>query len=121
MQTPVVSDKPANVANSSLPRFKLLTMSFQLTCPNCGKRSVNEFTFKSEYLQRPDAEASFAEWADYVYLRQNRKGKQVEWWYHRTGCQSWFLVERDTTNNVDHRSFWLKDWDGSVRPGNGNE
>ncbi len=93
-------------------------MSFQLTCPNCGKRSVNEFTFKSEYLQRPDAEASFAEWADYVYLRQNRKGKQVEWWYHRTGCQSWFLVERDTTNNVDHRSFWLKDWDGVATEGN---
>ena len=28
-------------------------MSYQLNCPNCGKRAVSEFTFRSEYLKRP--------------------------------------------------------------------
>ena len=82
-------------------------MSFQLTCPNCGKRPVAEFAFKSEYQVRPDADAEFKEWGDYIFLRENNKGMQMEWWFHLSGCQSWFLVERNTTNNTDHRSFWL--------------
>lgn len=84
-------------------------MSFQLNCPNCGKRSVSEFSFKSELKNRPSANAKFDEWADYVYFRENKMGKQIEWWYHRSGCQSWFLAERDTKNNTDHISFWYKD------------
>jgi len=36
-------------------------------------------------------------------------GRQIEWWYHRSGCQSWFLAERDTLNNSDHKSFWYGD------------
>lgn len=84
-------------------------MSFQLTCPNCGKRPVTEFAFRHEYLTRPAADANFAAWADYVYFRHNRQGQQVEWWYHRSGCQSWFLAERDTTDNTQHRSFWRQD------------
>ena len=85
-----------------------MNMSFQLICPNCGKRPVTEFAFKSEYMERPKAEADFREWGEYVFLRENKRGKQIEWWYHRSGCQSWFLAERDTTNNTDHRSFWPK-------------
>ncbi|MDP6431015.1 MAG: sarcosine oxidase subunit delta [SAR324 cluster bacterium] len=81
-------------------------MSYQLNCPNCGKRAVSEFTFRSEYLKRPAPDADFSVWADYVYFRENNMGHQTEWWYHRSGCQSWFLAERDTTNNTDHRSFW---------------
>ena len=81
-------------------------MSYQLNCPNCGKRAVSEFTFRSEYLKRPTPDANFSVWADYVYFRKNKMGHQTEWWYHRSGCQSWFLEERDTTNNTDHRSFW---------------
>ena len=84
-------------------------MSFQLNCPNCGKRAVSEFSFKCEYMERPEADADFNEWGDYIFLRENKKGTQTEWWFHRSGCQSWFLVERDTTNNTDHKSFWYKD------------
>jgi len=36
-------------------------------------------------------------------------GRQIEWWFHRSGCQSWFLAERDTLNNSDHKSFWYGD------------
>ena len=75
-------------------------MSYQLNCPNCGKRAVSEFTFRSEYLERPAPDADFSVWADYVYFRENNMGNQTEWWYHRSGCQSWFLAERDTTNNT---------------------
>jgi len=84
-------------------------MSFQLNCPNCGKRAVSEFSFKSEAKDRPSPDAAFDEWTEYVYFRENKMGKQVEWWYHRSGCQSWFLAERDTKNNTDHQSFWFKD------------
>ena len=44
----------------------------------------------------------------YVYFRKNTIGEQIEWWYHKSGCQSWFIVERDTTNNIKHKSFWYK-------------
>ena len=26
-------------------------------------------------------------------------GVQREWWYHRSGCRSWFVAERDTRTN----------------------
>ncbi|HEY9734739.1 MAG TPA: sarcosine oxidase subunit delta [Trichocoleus sp.] len=84
-------------------------MGFLLTCPNCGKRSVGEFICKGEFAPRPLPEAALPDWTDYLYLRQNRRGLQLEWWYHRNGCQSWFLVERDTTDNTKHRSFWYRD------------
>jgi heterotetrameric sarcosine oxidase delta subunit len=84
-------------------------MGFQLTCPNCGKRSVQEFAFKGEYRARPDAQAAFPEWSDYVYHRANQKGAQLEWWFHRSGCQSWFIAERDTTRNTQHQSYWFRD------------
>ena len=94
-------------------------MSFQLNCPNCGKRAVSEFTFKSEFKNRPAKDAEFSEWTDYVYFRENNMGCQIEWWYHRNGCQSWFLAERDTLNNSDHKSFWYGDLEENSKHHNG--
>jgi sarcosine oxidase subunit delta len=34
-----------------------------------------------------------------VYFRRNVAGVQREWWYHRFGCEIWFLAERDTRTN----------------------
>lgn len=84
-------------------------MSFMLTCPNCGKRHVGEFTFRGFYKPRPQQSADFVAWADYVFFQPNRMGKQKEWWYHASGCQRWFVVERDSTNNTDHQSVWFDD------------
>ena len=53
-------------------------MSFQLNCPNCGKRAVSDFTFKSEFKNRPAADAEFSEWTDYVFFRENNMGPQIE-------------------------------------------
>jgi len=86
-------------------------MSFLLSCPNCGKRLVSEFSFGGEYSKRPKPGSDFSEWTDYVFMRKNSRGKQLEWWYHRNGCQRWFLVLRNTTNSSDHRSFWFEEKD----------
>jgi sarcosine oxidase delta subunit len=34
-----------------------------------------------------------------VYFRSNVAGVQREWWYHRFGCEIWFLADRDTRTN----------------------
>jgi sarcosine oxidase subunit delta len=34
-----------------------------------------------------------------VYFRRNVAGVQREWWYHRFGCELWFLADRDTRTN----------------------
>jgi len=84
-------------------------MSFQLQCPNCGKRNVSEFKCKGEYRPRPSVGAPFESWVDYVYFKDNKMGSAVEWWQHKLGCQRWFIVIRDTKCNTDHRSFWYED------------
>ena len=91
-------------------------MSFLLDCPNCGKRPVTEFAFRGEYKRRPLQQDPFEAWTDYVFMAENRRGSQVEWWQHRSGCQRWFLVERDTTSNIDHRSFWFEEHDRNADP-----
>ena len=81
----------------------------QLTCPNCGERNANEFHYGGEYNPRPDdtTRVSQAEWADYLYNQINSMDEQVEWWYHRSGCQLWFLAERHRqTNEVSKTYMW---------------
>ena len=86
-------------------------MSFMLTCPNCGKRHVGEYTFRGYYKPRPQQSDDFSSWVDYVYFNENKIGKQWEWWYHSSGCQRWFIVERDSANSTDHRSVWFEERD----------
>ncbi len=79
----------------------------QVSCPNCGVRNVQEFRYGGELNPRPGpvASASPAEWVDYLYMRDNRQGVQIEWWYHRHGCGLWFLAERHTRTNEVLRTF----------------
>jgi sarcosine oxidase subunit delta len=74
-------------------------VSFLLPCPNCGPRDVNEFHFQGEVTSRPTEPESFRELTAYLYFRRNVAGVQREWWYHRFGCETWFLAERDTRTN----------------------
>jgi heterotetrameric sarcosine oxidase delta subunit len=74
-------------------------MSFLLSCPNCGPRDVNEFSYAGEVTVRPKRSPSLRELASYVYFRRNVAGVQREWWYHRLGCEIWFQAERDTRTN----------------------
>jgi len=74
-------------------------MSFLLSCPHCGPRDVNEFTYAGEVTTRPSGTPELRTLTDYVYFRRNVAGVQREWWYHRFGCEIWFLAERDTRTN----------------------
>ncbi len=74
-------------------------MTFLLPCPHCGPRDVYEFATTGEVLARPKELPTLRELTDYVYFRRNAAGVQREWWYHRLGCGSWFLAERDTRTN----------------------
>ena len=74
-------------------------MSFLITCPNCGLRSVTDFRFGGEVLQRPQQDAPGQEWNEYYYFRKNTSGTHEEWWYHKFGCRKWLMAVRDTRTN----------------------
>ncbi len=46
------------------------------------------------------------QWFDYVYLRDNPKGRFQEYWHHGGGCRSWLVVDRDTQT---HEIFAVDD------------
>ena len=86
-----------------------------IECPNCGKRNAQEFRFGGEYRPRPKLpmETPELEWADYIFMRENKVGVQKEWWYHRAGCQLWFLAERHTKSNEVRKTYR---WSASPGP-----
>jgi heterotetrameric sarcosine oxidase delta subunit len=79
-------------------------MSFLVPCPNCGPREVEEFTCAGEVTSRPTSSPTLRELTSYIYFRKNVAGVQREWWYHRFGCELWFVAERDTRTNDVVRS-----------------
>ena len=70
-----------------------------MPCPSCGPRDVAEFGYAGEVTARPAERPSRSELGAYLYFRRNVAGVQREWWYHRLGCELWFLAERDTRTN----------------------
>ncbi len=75
-------------------------MSFLLTCPHCGVREVADYAYGGEIAKRPLDAPGPRELNEYNYFRRNVAGMQREWWYHRSGCRTWFQAERDTRTNV---------------------
>lgn len=76
-----------------------------IPCPHCGERAETEFVYGGDAdVARPSDPAALtdAEWAAFLYLRDNPRGRHSEYWYHRSGCRRWLRVERDT---VTHRVF----------------
>lgn len=73
-----------------------------ITCPWCGPRDEGEFSCGGEaHIVRPKDPAALAdeEWADYLFMRRNPKGRHRERWVHTLGCRRWFNVERETTTH----------------------
>jgi len=73
-----------------------------INCPHCGPREESEFACGGEaHIARPLAQNSLsdAEFADYLFLRDNPKGLFLERWRHTTGCRRWFNVARDTVTH----------------------
>ena len=73
-----------------------------IKCPFCGDRDELEFSCGGEaHIARPLAENTLtdAEFADYLFLRDNPKGVFLERWIHTDGCRRWFNVARDTVSH----------------------
>jgi heterotetrameric sarcosine oxidase delta subunit len=71
----------------------------RIRCPHCGDRPSEEYTYLGDARpKRPETNdpSSMGEWFDYVYLRENPKGRMLEYWHHSGGCRSWLVAERNT-------------------------
>jgi len=71
----------------------------RINCPFCGDRDLGEFhCHGSASPGRPDSRSAdaIAQFADYVYLRDNIAGAHDEFWYHGFGCRAWLRVSRNT-------------------------
>ena len=76
-----------------------------IPCPWCGPRDEHEFSYGGEaHIARPAApeRLSDEQWADYLFMRSNRRGPHLERWMHAHGCRRWFNLARDT---VTHEVF----------------
>jgi sarcosine oxidase, subunit delta len=74
-----------------------------IPCPWCGTRDQTEFQYGGAAdVERPAAptEVSDAEWANYLFFRENPKGPHRERWFHSWGCRRWFVIERDTASHA---------------------
>jgi heterotetrameric sarcosine oxidase delta subunit len=72
-----------------------------IDCPWCGPRDEVEFRYGGQaHVRYPqDAESlDDAQWAEYVFVRDNPKGPFAERWVHSVGCRRWFNVVRDTVS-----------------------
>ena len=73
-----------------------------IPCPWCGPRNEVEFTYGGQAgIAYPEdaAALSDAEWADFLFMRDNPRGPFDERWYHVHGCRRWFNVVRDTATH----------------------
>lgn len=73
-----------------------------ISCPWCGDREEPEFHYGGQahvaHPETPD-ELTDAQWAEYVFFRDNTKGPFAERWMHAAGCRRWFNAVRDTVTN----------------------
>jgi sarcosine oxidase subunit delta len=73
-----------------------------IRCPYCGERPEIEFRYAGEaHIARPADPSTLddAAWADYLYVRSNRKGVQYERWRHIHGCGRFFNAVRHSVSD----------------------
>jgi sarcosine oxidase, subunit delta len=81
-----------------------------IACPYCGERPEIEFSYGGEaHISRPADPSLLSDeaWAEYLYMRQNPKGRYAERWRHANGCGRFFNAVRDTSSDffvVTYRS-----------------
>jgi sarcosine oxidase subunit delta len=70
-------------------------------CPFCGPRDETEFHYGGEAGNaRPEgADVPAEDWARYLYMRANSKGRTREIWVHTT-CGEFFVMERDSLTHT---------------------
>jgi sarcosine oxidase subunit delta len=70
-----------------------------IECPWCGPREETEFHYGGQaHIPYPAEPAALSdqEWAQYIFFRDNPKGRFHERWSHSLGCRRWFNAVRDT-------------------------
>ncbi len=72
---------------------------FQIRCPYCGPRDEPEFKYGGQahvdYPADPEL-LSDEQWAKFLFVRDNSRGRFAERWNHAAGCRRCFNVVRDT-------------------------
>ena len=82
----------------------------QLRCPLNGLRNINEFVHGGEVRRSPHAQdGTDAQWADYVFTRDNARGVVTEWWCHAPSSL-WFIAERDTATDKVLGTWTHDEW-----------
>ena len=80
-----------------------------MPCPLNGPRNISEFVCAGEMVIAPDPNrCSDEEWADYVFMHDNRAGVVCEWWMHVPSAY-WFIAERDTRTDEILRTYPASD------------
>jgi len=75
-----------------------------LTCPNCGRRPIDEFSFGGEVRHVPERITDPDERdVDLVWMIGNFDGPTTERWFHAAGCRRWTTIRRDTSIDVEAR------------------
>ena len=76
---------------------------FEIRCPYCGPRDEPEFKYGGQahvaYPADPEV-LSDEEWARFLFVRDNSRGRYAERWNHAAGCRRWFNAERNTVSYV---------------------
>lgn len=93
-----------------------------IKCPWCGERDQTEFTFGGEcpvIRPEPSSEVSDADWAQYLFYRNNVKGIHLERWLHSFGCRQWFNVVRDTVTHEIHDVHEISEGTATPRTSDG--
>ena len=76
-----------------------------LNCPLNGPRNVSEFVWGGEVKPMPDPNGATAqEWAEYVFLENNKAAVVREWWCH-VPTSFWFIAERNTVTDEVIRTY----------------
>ena len=86
-----------------------------IDCPYCGKRPEIEFAYAGEaHIARPADPSALSDeqWAEYLYLRSNPKGRHAERWRHVHGCGRFFNALRDTASDFFVATYKV----GEARP-----
>ena len=72
----------------------------QIRCPYCGVRDEVEYRYGGQsHIARPGPQVGERQWSEYLFVRDNPKGRHFERWCHSFGCGQWFNLARDTVTH----------------------
>jgi len=88
-------------------------------CPYCAMaRPEPEFRHAgAAHIARPadPAATSDADWAAYLYLRDNPRGAFDEYTHHAAGCRAWLVVSRNTETHEVYGCVTARQYKAGVK------